>query len=70
MFAHREQTAGQSLRVVACESNGRPRTYRLTPSVAQGIAYRRLAAAILGLDVATLGAELRNAREAALKVAA
>lgn len=50
------------LNVVGCSANGQPRTYRLAPSSAQAPAYRRLAAAILGLDVATLAHELRSAR--------
>jgi hypothetical protein len=54
------------LRVVGREHSGQPRTYRLAPSHVQRIAYRRLAVAILGLDVATLGAELRAARTSAL----
>ncbi len=49
--------------VVGRATNGRPRTtYRLAPSPAGDAAYRRLAAAILGLDVATLASELRSAR--------
>jgi hypothetical protein len=47
--------------VVGWSSNGQPRTYRrLRPARNSG--YRRLTIAILGLDVATLTAELRNAR--------
>ena len=48
--------------VVARGANGQPRTYRLSPRPAQQAAYRRLALAILGLDVATLTDELRFAR--------
>ena len=51
-----------ALRVVACAANGQPRTYRLAPSSVQNTAYRRLALAIIGLDVATLADELRSAR--------
>ena len=52
------------LRVVARGANGQPRTYRLATSSTQDTAFRRLAVAILGLDVATcgpatLGAQLR-----------
>jgi hypothetical protein len=50
-------------RVVARAANGQPRTYRLAPAPAQrAAAYRRLAIAILGLDVTHLAAELRTAR--------
>ena len=58
--------AGQHrLRVVARGANGQPRTYRLATSSLQSTAYRRLALAILGLDVATLADELRLARNSA-----
>ncbi len=61
-----QRFAGQHrLRVVARGANGQPRTYRLATSSAQNTAYRRLAAAILGLDVATLADELRSARNSA-----
>ena len=53
------------LRVVARGANGQPRTYRLATSSTQKTAYRRLAVAILGLDVATLADELRSARNSA-----
>jgi hypothetical protein len=49
-------------RVVACGANGQPRTYRLEPANARQAAYRRLAVAILGLDVATLAHQLRATR--------
>jgi hypothetical protein len=48
--------------VIARGPSGQPQTYRLSPRPAQRAAYRRLAAAILGLDVATLAHELRAAR--------
>lgn len=48
--------------IVARDSVGQPRTYRLVGDPAQQAAYRRLAVAILGLDVATLASELRPAR--------
>ena len=51
--------------VIARGANGQPRTYRLSPQPAQQAAYRRLASAILGLDVATLADELRTARRLA-----
>ena len=41
---------------------GRPTTYRVIRRAARGAAYRRLAIAILSLDVATLASELRLAR--------
>ena len=53
------------VRVVARGANGQPRTYRLATSSTQNTAYRRLAVAILGLDVATLADELRSARNSA-----
>ena len=48
--------------VIAAEPNGLPRTYRLDRRAAgsQAAAYRRLAVAILGLDVATLAARLSH----------
>jgi hypothetical protein len=48
--------------VVGCAANGQPRTYRLSRPAARESAYRRLAAAILGLDISTLAVELRAAR--------
>lgn len=51
--------------VIARGASGQPRTYRLSPRPAQQAAYRRLAAAICGLDVATLADELRAARRLA-----
>ena len=68
MFA--QQPTHRTLTVVASERNGQARTYRLTPNQSQQVAYRRLAVAILGLDVATLGAELRAARQAAVSLVA
>jgi len=53
------------LRVVARGANGLPRTNRLAASSTQNAAYRRLALAILGLEVATLAVELRSARNSA-----
>jgi len=53
------------LRVVARGANGQPCTYRLATSSAQNTAYRRLALAILRLDVAALAVELRTARNSA-----
>jgi hypothetical protein len=55
----------QRLRVVARAANGQPRTYRLATSSTQNTAYRRLALAILGLDVATLADQLRTTRNSA-----
>jgi hypothetical protein len=57
-------------RVIARGSNGQPRTYRLAPASAQQAAYRRLAVAILHLDVASLADELRLARQPRLRRAA
>jgi hypothetical protein len=54
----------RTLSVIARGQNGQPRTYRLAPARSQQTAYRRLAVAILGLDVATLASQLRTARRA------
>ena len=56
--------ATPSLRVIGRQPTGQPRTYRLTPSAAQRTAYRRLAVAILGLDVVSLAGQLRARRAA------
>jgi hypothetical protein len=47
--------------VVGRATTGQPRTYRLARPATHEAAYRRLAVAILGLDVSTLGIELRMA---------
>jgi hypothetical protein len=53
----------RGLAIVTRSANGQPRTLRLAPVPAsRDAAYRRLATAILRLDVATLGAELRSQR--------
>ena len=44
MFA--QQPSHRTLTVVASEHSGQARTYRLTPSPSQQVAYRRLAVAI------------------------
>ena len=59
-----QTTAARPRRVIAREANGQPRTYRLAPRPAQQAAYRRLAIAILGLDVTHLTSELRATRAA------
>jgi hypothetical protein len=51
--------------VVARASNGQPRTFRLAANHAQRAAYRRLAVAILGLDVAHLATKLQHRQPAA-----
>jgi hypothetical protein len=56
--------------VLARASNGQPRTYRLAPIRSKHAAYRHLAVAILGLDVATLASELRAIRRSVLPHAA
>jgi hypothetical protein len=56
--------------VVASSANGQPRTFRLAPTESQHAAYRRLALAILALDVATLTDEVRTARRRVLPRAA
>jgi hypothetical protein len=53
------------LRVVGRQPNGQPRTYRLQPATSPQAAYRRLAIAVLGLDVPTLATQLRAARSTA-----
>ena len=60
-----QTTSSRPRRVIAREANGQPRTFRLAPRPAQQAAYRRLAVAILGLDVSHLAAELRAGRAAA-----
>ncbi|MDQ3808701.1 MAG: hypothetical protein M3336_00250 [Chloroflexota bacterium] len=57
-----DRSSGRARAVLARDRNGLPRTYRLASQPAQQAAYRRLAAAILGLDVASLTDELRLAR--------
>ncbi len=54
--------------VIARAENGQPRTFRL--AAARQTAYRRLAVAILHLDVASLADELRTARQPLLRRAA
>ena len=66
----RPDRPSRTRRVVACDAFGRPRTYRLSPTGSRPAAYRRLALAILGLDVATLAAQLRAARRPLLPRAA
>jgi hypothetical protein len=65
MSPRNHQSQARTRSVVSRGGNGQPRTYRLSPKPAQQAAYRRLAAAILGLDVATLADELRAARRLA-----
>jgi hypothetical protein len=59
-------TQPHHLRVVGRQPNGQPRTYRHDPPAAtrgqSAAAYRRLAVAILGLDVPSLAAHLSAAR--------
>ena len=52
------------LNIIGRSTAGLPRTYRHQParSASRGAAYRRLAATILGLDVASLVNDLRSAR--------
>ena len=58
----RSNSSARTRTIVARGANGQPRTYRLSPKPAQQAAYRRLALAILGLDVSSLADELRAAR--------
>jgi hypothetical protein len=60
----------RALRPIGHARNGQPRTHRLASRAHQDAAYRRLATAVLGLDVASLAAELRSARQAILPRAA
>ena len=62
---HARQPQPRARSIVARSANGQPRTYRLDrlpPTPARQAAYRRLAVAILGLDVRQLADELRAAR--------
>ena len=56
--------------VIACGPQGQPRTYRLAPAPTRRLGYRRLAVAILGLDVASLAAQLHIGRQPLLARAA
>jgi hypothetical protein len=60
----------RALRAIAHAKNGQPRTSRLASRAHRDVAYRRLAVAIVGLDVANLAAELRSAPQAILPRAA
>ena len=51
-----------TLRPIAHDAAGQPRTFRLQRQVRRHAGYRRLAISILGLDVETLASELRAAR--------
>ena len=55
-------TQHPQLTIVGRSTGGRPRTYRVAPTVAREAAYHRLTAHILRLDVASLTADLRQAR--------
>jgi hypothetical protein len=56
-------SAARHRSVIGRTAAGQPRTYRLAQP-AREAAYRRLAIAILGLDVRTLTSELQSARRA------
>jgi hypothetical protein len=65
--------ATRRLAVVGRSAAGQPRTFRLEPLAAacsRDAAYRRLAAVLLGLDVASLATELRQRRLAVETIAA
>jgi hypothetical protein len=51
---------------ISRDAAGLPRTFRLHRPVSNTVAYRRLAAAILRLDVKSLTSDLRTARLAGL----
>ena len=59
--------ASRPLAVIGRSAAGQPRTFRLEPraqpAARRAAAYRRLAVAILDLDVPTLVLELRTARQ-------
>jgi hypothetical protein len=57
-------TSSGGLVVLACKAGGQPRSFRLAPTQRHDAAYRRLALAMLGLDVATLTYALQSARRA------
>jgi hypothetical protein len=62
------KTGTRHLVVVSTTSLGQPRTYRLVDQqrrARQAAAYRRLAVAILGLDVVSLVSELSRVRPVA-----
>jgi hypothetical protein len=67
-MTHSTTPSPRARTVVSRGSNGQPRTYRLA-SPASRAAYRRLTAAILGLDVATLTDELRSVRRSVAHLA-
>jgi hypothetical protein len=58
--------ASRRLAPIGRTAGGQPRTFRLEPRIcpasSRQVAYRRLALAILGLDVSTLALELRAVR--------
>jgi len=62
----RKSRAPRGRTIVGRSANGQPRTYRLATPAASGAAYRRLAVAILGLDVPTLADELQSARRSVM----
>jgi hypothetical protein len=47
---------------IGYDTAGHPRTFRVARAARRQAAYRRLAAAILGLDIETLASGLRAAR--------
>jgi hypothetical protein len=48
--------------VLGRSAGGQPRSYRLASASPRDAAYRRLAVAVLGLDIRTLARELRATR--------
>ena len=56
------EAASRGRRIVGRSATGQPRTYPFQPLDAPQTAYRRLALAIIGLDVVTLGDQLRLRR--------
>ena len=64
MHSSTSDSPTRSCTVVACDTHGQPRTYRVASNPTNAAAYRRLATAILRLDAETLAVELRSARRA------
>jgi hypothetical protein len=61
-FMKRKTPAHRRLAVIGHAPTGYPRTFRLEPASSRNAAYRRLAAAILELDVPTLARRLTHLR--------
>jgi hypothetical protein len=65
MMSAMSTTPLRSLAVIGRSTTGQPRTYpveTVADQVSRAAAYRRLAATVMGVDVATLALELRAKR--------